>query len=211
MSKSDYKNFEQAINQGDAENVESILSSNSKAYNKVLFKETDALGLACAYGHVECARVLIKYGAQVSRYDNAETSPLHSACAKGHVECVQLLIDHGAPIDEVTDDFDGCDKQDRTALHMACDSAYGNAGNIEKCIRLLINHGANINAQDASGETPLHYAYNSPRLIMTLLELGAKPDIKNRQGHTALDKARDDQYRRPNEYCIKLLSQHNVR
>lgn len=210
MSKYDTKSFIRAVEQGDTEQVKSILARNPKAYNTRLFKETEALGRACAYGQTECARVLIEYGADVNRNKEAEWGPLHSACSNGQVACVQLLIDHGAHIDEVTDDFNGCDEQDKTALHIACKSFRASSTDLEACIRLLVKHGANINAQDAEGKTPLHYAYNSSRLIMVLLELGANPHIKDRMRQTVLDEALDTRYRRPNEYCIKLLREYKA-
>lgn len=201
------KNFEQAVIRGDTEQVKTILAQNHKAFNTMLFKDTNALAVACGYGHTECAQVMIEHGAPVNRYPHHEFAPLHSACSHGHMACVQLLIDHGAHIDEVTDDFSGCDEQDKTALHVGC-GAHANGTSVEDCIRLLIKHGANINAQDASGKTPLHYAYLKPRLIVALLELGANPDIRDRMGDTVLDVAQDTRFRYPNEYCLKLLRQN---
>ena len=63
------------------------------------------LGLACFFGHVEAARVLVDRGADPTsraRNEHIQAAPLHSAAAaegKGeHVrlELCELLLDHGA-------------------------------------------------------------------------------------------------------------------
>ncbi|XP_048774111.2 transient receptor potential cation channel subfamily V member 5-like isoform X4 [Ostrea edulis] len=74
----------------------------------------------------------------------------------------------------------------------------------EECVRLLVAKGANLNVQDTNGNTVMHmlvihdrkYASKqielekSPRdMFNLLLELGARLDIKNRQGLTPLTLA----------------------
>jgi hypothetical protein len=56
----------------------------------------------------------------------------------------------------------------------------------------LVRAGADINAQDGAGNTPLMEAYSAkapPITIQKLLELGADPVARNRQGKTAIDIA----------------------
>jgi ankyrin repeat protein len=59
---------------------------------------------------------------------------------------------------------------------------------VEK-IQALINAGVDINAKDTGGNTPLHTAvrWNYPEVVELLLVHGARVDIKNDQGKTALD------------------------
>jgi ankyrin repeat protein len=63
------------------------------------------LGLACFFGHVDAARLLLEYGADVnllSRNENIQTAAIHAACAAQGVdeatryELVQLALAHGA-------------------------------------------------------------------------------------------------------------------
>lgn len=217
----------QACAQGNSEQLKSILASNPKAINTVLLKQTGALGIACANGHTECVRLLIEHGANVNKESNRlllahdadinlwDWAPLHHACAHGHAACVQLLLAHGAQVDALTEDSYGCDNQGKTPLHVACEGAESigrSVADIEECIRLLVNHGGNVNAQDLSGETPLHYAFWSPKLIMALIELGADIAIRDRKGRTVLDKARINSSSYPkSDYCIKLLIQYGAR
>lgn len=56
-------------------------------------------------------------------------------------------------------------------------------------IRILIENGANLNEQDLSGKTPLHYASELGRVrcIPFLLQKGAKLDIRDKSGKTPLE------------------------
>jgi ankyrin repeat protein len=198
MAQNEARNLVRAVEHRDIENLTRILESSPKAYKTAVFKETDVLQIACGLGHTECAQLLIAHGAIIDRHTSSEWAPLHSACYRGHVACAQLLIDHGAKVDELTHDFDGCDGEGRTPLHLACEGQSQSVFNIEECLRLLVKHGANVNAEDRSGRTPLHKACDSPRLVMALLELGADVSLRDGEGRSALEVTR-------NEYCAKLL------
>jgi uncharacterized protein len=63
------------------------------------------LGLACFFGHVDAARLLLEYGADpnmLSRNEQIQTAALHAACAAQGVdegvryELVSLALEHGA-------------------------------------------------------------------------------------------------------------------
>lgn len=235
------KKFQLALKHGDKQKIKDILSKNPSGYNASLLKETDALSTMCGKGDLEVVRLLIEYGAKVNRSENVEYGPFHMACSNGNIEIVKLLIDHGAHIDELDVDFFGCnnggktplhyasnkeciqlllnhgakinakDDEGKTPLHYAYDGDYMRLN--EECIRLLIKHGANINSQDIYGKTPLHYFYSKPDFVMVLLELGANPTIKDKNGRTALDEASDAlAYSRwdknGNLFCVDLLHEY---
>jgi len=55
------------------------------------------LMFAACYGHVECARVLLAHGADISAYSSKNgLTALHKACMEGRVQIVQVLLAHGA-------------------------------------------------------------------------------------------------------------------
>lgn len=62
-----------------------------------------------------------------------------------------------------------------------------------KMIQKLIDKGADVNAVDTLGQTPLTgaTASNSPCLVELLLGNGADPNLKTNQGHNAFDIARE--------------------
>ena len=51
---------------------------------------------ACSRGHLEVARILLKYGASHSETALSGIRPLHEAIENGHIEIVRLLISYGA-------------------------------------------------------------------------------------------------------------------
>ncbi len=66
------------------------------------------LGLACFFGHVEAARLLLERGAEVdalSRNERIQTAAIHAAAASERTdesvryELVKLVLDHGADPD----------------------------------------------------------------------------------------------------------------
>ena len=79
----------------------------------------------------------------------------------------------------------GVDEYGRTPLHYAAAE-----GQVEEVIRSL-SDGANPNAQDADGWSPLHFAAQavSPGSTEALLAAGAKMELKDSFGNTALSKA----------------------
>ncbi len=69
--------------------------------------------------------------------------------------------------------------------------------------------GADVNAADHAGETPLHIAARRGELscAQVLLHHGARSDIRDRDGQTALDLAREQR----KEDLVKLLEQTAAR
>jgi|SRR5579871_615338 len=95
---------------------------------------------------------------------------------KEPVELVKVLLDKGANPNAVGT------MTKHTPLLFAAASGF------DTCVRLLLQHGANVNQQDAEGESPLLAAAlsNHPATLHLLLDQGANVNIKAELG-TILD------------------------
>ena len=96
---------------------------------------------------------------------------LHYAVMGGYTEIVKTLKKDGADPNET-------DENRRTALHWATANQ-----NDLALLQVLLDAGADPNAQNAWGETPLHLA-QSEEAYDLLLRMGADPNIKNMAGYT---------------------------
>ncbi|KAL4308253.1 hypothetical protein GQ457_01G001720 [Hibiscus cannabinus] len=98
----------------------------------------------------------------------------------------------------VTDDLDGC-----TLLHLACEAA--DIGMIE----LLLQYGANTNATDSRGQTPVHRCIlrSKAAFAKLLLTRGADPHALNKEGKPPLELAVESDFR--DGEVLALLSDTN--
>ena len=129
-------------------------------------------------GDWEAVEQLIHCGADPNLTDNIGRSSLHLS-VYGDSRCVELLLRAKA-------DVDLKDIDDQTAIHKL--SAYRwDATNLD----LLIRFGANIEATDRFGSTPLLCAVQADNHLMVsgLLERGANINAKNLDGWTCLFRA----------------------
>jgi ankyrin repeat protein len=138
------------------------------------------LGHAAFFGHWKVCDFLIKEGADVNTSvpETGET-PLHGALAKAgrpyFLYVVRLLLEHGANVNARTipGKETGAFMRDvrtkgETPLHRA--AAYGD----EAIIEHLLQHGADKEARDANGDSPLTWAseHLRPGSILALLCFG---------------------------------------
>ena len=110
-------------------------------------------------------------------------APLHLASAFAGPDAVTLLLEHGAHAHQYSRN-----PQHNQPLHAAIA-----LGDSEETILLLIDAGADVNATQAGGFTPLHQAAaaGNTRLVELLLKNGAKPDTRCDQGKLPADYARE--------------------
>ena len=92
---------------GDTARVRRLLDDDPALANAFGADGFHPLGLACFFGHVDAARVLLQQGADVdalSRNEQIQTAAIHAAAASGatgvdeatRYELVKLVLDHGA-------------------------------------------------------------------------------------------------------------------
>lgn len=128
------------------------------------------------------ALMLLDAGAQPDLADAQGFTPLHLGLSQRKTSLVDALLRKKA------DPNIACTALRTTPLHTACSLG------LEREVELLLKNGAQVNAKDHMGRTPLHNAvqthgFNTPQMAQNLLNAGADPTMPDNQGVTAYDLA----------------------
>jgi ankyrin repeat protein len=166
---------------------------------------------AARQGCLDCARILMKAGAEINAADPNNISPVLMATINGHYDVAAFLLDRGA-------DPNIADETGRTALYAAVDMhtmpesnrpsprETDNKLSSMDLIQALLAHGANVNVQLnklqpyrtkldrgddtmlGAGTTPMLRAAKAgdAQVIQALLTKNADPKIPNKTGITPL-------------------------
>lgn len=139
---------------------------------------------AAGRGELVAVQGILSSGVPVNATNQVGGTALMAACASYRVEVVDYLLRAGADPNIRT-------KEGQTALHTAVGSSPSMPDRQRDCVRLLLNHGADINAQDRCGITPLMNAawFGCTPSVTELLNAGATAELKDLQGRTAKDMA----------------------
>ena len=109
-------------------------------------------------------------------------TPLHLMAAGHHGECIRKLVGLGIDVN------DRGNRRGATPLHYAADAVVDHAfyreSDQEKTIRALVQNGADVDATDKNGATPLFRAIRcrSYIAVKTLMELGSDMRSTNSRG-----------------------------
>ncbi|XP_053276691.1 ankyrin repeat and SOCS box protein 6 [Pleuronectes platessa] len=167
------------------------------------------------------AEILLRYGAYLNFEDPVSYyNPLHVAVLRNRPNMVKLLVGHGADIE----------KRDRIHESSPLDLASEESERLP-CLLALLDLGADVNASDKNGKTPLLHAMassdgltvNNTESIQLLLERGADAKAVTAHGEAvesllvflikeALDASAEDAAE-IGKFCLKttqLLLTHGV-
>ncbi len=177
---------------------------------------SNALFLASANGKVERVKMLLSeagqklnkqdYAAFLSGRDKFDRTALNAASSAGYVETVKVLLSEAARM---------LSNQDYAAFVKAQDkwgnTAVSAAGADIDIVKVLLSEAARtlsnqdyaafVNATDKDGETALmsavrwNYSGRFAKIVKVLLKAGADVDLKDKNGKTAFDLARESEDR----------------
>ncbi|KAI4924871.1 uncharacterized protein J4E92_006907 [Alternaria infectoria] len=153
------------------------------------------LAMALEGGNYGIITLLLDRGADVHSRANGMTCALFYAVQMGYVDIVSILLEDY----EAKEDMHRTDLTGRSILHVL---VYTHVDHMLHILDRLIEEGANVNAEDYSGSTPLHEAakLGSTVMVSGLLEYGATMNVQDRQGKTPLDHAQAKKHREVVEY-----------
>ena len=170
-----------------------------------------ALAGAAASGNITAVRALIAYGANpnadLSKLTSTETSGmtmngnaagsvLIQAARSGSPDMVREILRYRP-------DLEARDREGKTAVFVA--GEFGDQdedGARVECVRLLAQAGADVNARDNDGNTPLHETFLTD-VETELLNLGADVNARNADGETPIFTTVDDA-------AIRLFIEHGA-
>jgi len=143
---------------------------------------------ACHYQYYHTVKVLLKYGADPNIQNRDGETALVRALSGGNTalktfDIVRMLLKKGA--DPNIEMYEG----DTPLLIAFYRLGYPFPFNPPRVTKLLLDSGANPNVQTRYGNTPLMLAgiNKCESLIISLLEAGADPPVKNSEGKCFLD------------------------
>ncbi|KAK2723984.1 hypothetical protein QYM36_002353 [Artemia franciscana] len=203
-----------AVTKGGADLCNLLIKSGAELDATNVYGETP-LGTAIKTSNLDLVKLLLKLGAN----PNCEEC-LHLAVEKGRADMCELLIDSGAKLDAMNANKDtplltairnnnlelvklllkrGANPNCGECLHLAVKK-----GGADLC-NLLIKSGAELDATNVYGETPLGTAIKTSNLdlVKLLLKLGANPNC----GEClllAVEKGRTDSCELLIVFCAKL-------
>ncbi|KAF7850329.1 hypothetical protein BT93_L5622 [Corymbia citriodora subsp. variegata] len=158
------------------------------------------LHVAAANGFVDAVRFCVEAGADADATDSAGSTPLHLAAAAGNAEAVEYLVEHSTYARHAVDG-DG-----KTAFGIAAENGHSRlldslrlrdvllrAARVDDVhgMKSCLAEGADVDARDQNGWTPLHRAAFKGRVesVKLLLSHGASVNAADDAGYTPLQCA----------------------
>ncbi|HAA59112.1 MAG TPA: hypothetical protein DCE42_30435 [Myxococcales bacterium] len=165
--------------------IEALLAAGASPNTRNNRKETPMF-TAASNNHTEALETLHRRGGKLHLKNKWGESLLHVAATDGSTDAVTWLIQKGLPVDIK-------DTKHHTPLFaLLSPSATAKNKNRLAVLKLLISKGANPNAIDLEGKTPLLEATvlsDNQDIAIALIKHGASLDVTNNLNQTVLHRA----------------------
>lgn len=192
--------LEVAIYEGNVTILDYLLSYGMEVNQRFGAYEYDAVYESISqHNGLEILRCLLKHGAEVNPQESKHSALDQAFAPRGDwVDRAKLLVEHNASLTKKIN------RDGQIALHASLEHPD------EKLTELIIDkmlkqgYRKELSLQDAQGETPLHdaVAYNKPKIVQKLLDLGVDTKILNKRKVQAISYA-------TTEKLLKLLEPYS--
>jgi ankyrin repeat protein len=182
----------EACMRGFSKLVQPLVDAGADLSGRDRFGETP-LDIALAYKNGDTVATLLRLGEKLKESQATAEETMESATLRGQTEIARILLENGFEVNQPS--ANGSSYLNDAAL-----------GGYAEVVAVLLDHGAAIDAREReSGATALMMAASMGRVqvVRLLLQRGANRQIRDKAGHTALERARDSE----NEEIVKLLTE----
>uniref|UniRef100_A0A0G4FWA0 Uncharacterized protein n=1 Tax=Chromera velia CCMP2878 TaxID=1169474 RepID=A0A0G4FWA0_9ALVE len=141
-------------------------------------------------GSLEAVKLLLRLGARFEKRTSLNVTPLSTACVRGEALIVEALLEGGADVNEKHCHTD-------SLLHRVVSSPFASVSERDQVevAKRLLRAGVKVDARTRGRTTALHLAVQNGKsdLVRCLLDWGADPNIRKKNGKTALFLASERQ------------------
>lgn len=95
--------FQDCVRQGELERVGCFIQTRRVSLDTIYHSGMAAIHEAVLSGNMECVKLLVKSGADITQRDEDGWTPLHMACSDGFPEIAKYLISLGADTEAKND------------------------------------------------------------------------------------------------------------
>ncbi|XP_063604978.1 transient receptor potential channel pyrexia-like isoform X1 [Penaeus indicus] len=164
-----------------------ILSETPQSVKEV--RVETPLHAAIRHGDLAVSTLMMQYQTDLSIRDGDRNTVHHLAAYARSIDIFRMLMREKVSNDTMT----AGNREGNTVLHMAlkCECDAAEEPLLMELVTLLIEKGADVNAINLKGESPLFLAsrLHCPKVVELLLSSGADPTVVTRRGQSVLHAA----------------------